>query len=46
MLKDCLQIPKRSKGKISPPPLPDQDVYTVDSYSIDREEKKEWIEIR
>jgi len=26
--------------------LPEQDIYTVDQYSIEKEEKKEWIEIR
>lgn len=47
LIQESLAVPQRSKstGK-TPPPLVDTDVYTVDQYSIDREEKKEWIEIR
>ena len=42
-------LPKRGKQKTSPPPLPDPDCYSataIEQHSAEREEKKEWIEIR
>lgn len=47
LVADCVAVPKRQKMKTPPPVLPDADVYSVvDQFSIEKEEKKEWIEIR
>ena len=48
LIKDCLVKPQRKKrtSGIKSPPVPETEVFTVDTYSAEKEEKKEWIEMR
>lgn len=48
LIKDCLVFPQRKKRKsgVKSPPVPETEVLTVDTYSAEKEEKKEWIEMR
>ncbi len=52
MLQDSFEVPlkanlkKQIAEKSQNPSPPEQDVYLIDSLAMDKDEKKEWIEIR
>lgn len=46
LVQESLQLPTRQKYRSKPPQPVEADVYNVDQYSIEKEEKREWIEIR
>jgi hypothetical protein len=52
MIQDSFEVPLRAKSqqktaeKSPAPGSSDQDVYIIDSLAMDKDEKKEWIEIR
>lgn len=46
LLEECVLVPKRAKVKAAGPPMPEHDVYSVDQCSLEREERREWVEIR
>lgn len=45
IVEECLVLPKRGKQRTPPPALPEPDTSSLMD-SVEREEKKEWIEIR
>ena len=46
LLEECVHVPKRAKVQPAGPPMPEHDVYSVDQCSLEREERREWVEIR